>query len=52
MHLLRWRGMLFVLLCGGTLLAAPTGCEATLTSLLSQVIMNVVLNALMGGLAV
>ena len=52
MHLLRWRGMLFALLCGGTLLAAPAGCEATMTSLLSQVIMNVVLNALLGGLMI
>ncbi len=46
----RLRRTLFVLLCGGTVFQA-VGCEALVASAASQIVTNVVLSMLLGGMA-
>jgi len=47
MRFSRWSRVLFVLLCGGTLLQT-TGCETALASAFGQLLLNVVAGALLG----
>jgi len=48
MHSSRWSRVLFVLLCGGTVLQA-NGCDTTsLTSTLSSLIVEIVVSTLLG----
>jgi hypothetical protein len=43
----RWSRVLFVLLCGGTLLQV-TGCETALVSAFGQILLSVISSALLG----